>query len=103
MVKLCVVEIDFWTSMLIGRDFMMKNEKPEIPIAKATGIPKIRNTKKINIAVAMIYFFPHSETGVFIEAMRFIAVFMNIRKAPAGTHDVTQAYEMFSVVIILRE
>ncbi len=81
---------------------MIKKAKPEIPIAKATGIPRIKNTRKIIIAVP-IYCFPHSEAGVLIELIKFIAVFMNIRHAPTGTHDVTQAYEIFRVVIIRLE
>jgi hypothetical protein len=50
MVKLWDVEIDFWTSTVIGRFRMIKKEKPDRPMEKATGIPSSKNTKKIPIA-----------------------------------------------------
>lgn len=77
--------------MLIGKFLKIKKQKPEIPIAKATGIPKSKKTRKIIIAVPIIYFSPHFEDGVFIDVIKFIAVFMNINSAPTGTHEVTHA------------
>ena len=40
--------------MLIGKPLKIKNAKPEIPIAKATGIPRIKNTRNIIIAVNFV-------------------------------------------------
>ncbi len=75
----------------MGKDFIMKNANPEIPIAKATGIPSTKKTRNIIIAVDMIYLFPHSDKGVFMDLIRFIAVLINIKQAPTGTHEVTHA------------
>ena len=51
IVKDCVVESDFWTRIVHGiSGVRMKNIAPEMAIAKATGIPRKRNTRKKPIA-----------------------------------------------------
>ena len=99
MVKLCVAEIDFCTSIVIGRSRMMKNEKPEMPIANATGMPSSRKTKKMTIATPIPYS-PHLSAGLLMDSARLIEVETIISSAPTGTEAVTVAYVTFSVVIM---
>ena len=99
IVKLCVAEMDFCTSIVIGRSRMMKNEKPEMPIANATGMPSSRKTKKITIAMPMPYS-PHLSTGFLMVSTSLTEVEIIISSAPTGTEAVTVAYVTFNVVIM---